>query len=194
MLLSVFLIFLGKPWHETKQALDLAITRVQSIVYKIHNRCINEPNKTYLPLDRTIKPNRKACPRLTLIIHDVQKARWGRHDDLQRARLTVKVGHSQRVEEISGTRIRLLGSMEQNQGDSWNQVHFQPNIINYNYVSGELIGWNIVAQWIRPWTLKQKILSSNPLEAVVPLGKEFYPHCQVPQRGLKTIGPLIIYL
>ena len=42
---------------------------------------------------------------------------------------------------------------------------------------------------------KQKILSSNPLgEAVVPLGKAFYPHCQVPQRGLKTIGPLIIYL
>ena len=49
-----------------------------------------------------------------------------------------------------------------------------------------------MAQQIRTWTPVQLVLCSNPLViAVVPLGKAVYLHCLVPQRGLKTIGPLV---
>ena len=48
-----------------------------------------------------------------------------------------------------------------------------------------------MAQWIRPWTLSREVPGSNLLAAaVVPLGKALYPHCLVPQKGLKAVGPL----
>ena len=53
----------------------------------------------------------------------------------------------------------------------------------------------VVAQWIRPWTLNRKVPSSNlPAAAVVPLGKALYPHCLVPWKGLKAIGPVVVCL
>ena len=53
----------------------------------------------------------------------------------------------------------------------------------------------VVAQWIRPRTLNREVPGSNLLAAaVVPLGKALYPHCLVPRKGLKAIGPLIAYL
>ena len=48
-----------------------------------------------------------------------------------------------------------------------------------------------MAQWIRPQILNGEVPGSNLLAAaVVPLGKALYPHCLVPQKGLKAIGPL----
>ena len=48
----------------------------------------------------------------------------------------------------------------------------------------------VVAQWIRPRTLNREVPGSNlQAVAVVPLGKALYPHCLVPRKGLKTIGP-----
>ena len=48
-----------------------------------------------------------------------------------------------------------------------------------------------MAQWIRPQTLNREVPGSNLLAvAVVPLGKELYPHCLVPRKGLKAVGPL----
>ena len=38
---------------------------------------------------------------------------------------------------------------------------------------------SVVVQWIRPLTLNSE----------VPLGKALYPHCLVPWKGLKTVGP-----
>ena len=53
----------------------------------------------------------------------------------------------------------------------------------------------VVAQQIRPQTLNCELSSSNMLAAaVVPLGKALYPHCLVPWRGLKAIGPLVACL
>ena len=50
-----------------------------------------------------------------------------------------------------------------------------------------------MAQWIRPQTLNCEVPSSNLLAAaVVPLGKALYPHCLVPQKGLKAVGPLVV--
>ena len=52
-----------------------------------------------------------------------------------------------------------------------------------------------MAQWIRPQTLNHEILGSNLLTAaVVPLDKALYPHCLVPQKGLKAIGSLVACL
>ena len=52
-----------------------------------------------------------------------------------------------------------------------------------------------MAQRIRPWTLNREVPSSNLLAAaVVPLGKALYPHCLVPQKGLKAIGPMVACL
>ena len=46
-----------------------------------------------------------------------------------------------------------------------------------------------MAQWIRPRTLNHEDSGLNLLAAaVVPLGKALYPHCLVPQKGLKAIG------
>ena len=48
-----------------------------------------------------------------------------------------------------------------------------------------------MAQWIRPRTLNREVPGSNLLaEAVVPLGKALYPHCIVPRKGLKAVGPM----
>ena len=47
-----------------------------------------------------------------------------------------------------------------------------------------------MAQWIRPQTLNREVPGSNLLAAaVVPLGKALYPHCLVPRKGLKAVGP-----
>ena len=49
-----------------------------------------------------------------------------------------------------------------------------------------------MAQWIRPWTLNREVPSSYLLAAaVVPLGKALYPHCLVPQKGLKAYKQLV---
>ena len=55
---------------------------------------------------------------------------------------------------------------------------------------------DVVAQWIiRPQTLNREVSGLNLLAAaLVPLGKALYPHCLVPQRGLKAIGPLVACL
>ena len=53
----------------------------------------------------------------------------------------------------------------------------------------------VVAQWIRPQTLNRGVPGSNlPAAAVVPLGKALYPHCLVPRKGLKAVGPLVACL
>ena len=53
----------------------------------------------------------------------------------------------------------------------------------------------VVAQWIRPQTLNREVPGSNLLAAaVVPLGKALYPHCLVPWKGLKAVGPLVACL
>ena len=47
---------------------------------------------------------------------------------------------------------------------------------------------------VEPYTLTKWVVGSNPLPiTVVPLGKALIPHCLVPQRGLKAIGPLADY-
>ena len=52
-----------------------------------------------------------------------------------------------------------------------------------------------MAQWIRPQTLDREVPGSNLLAAaVVPLGKTLYPHCLVPRKGLKAVGPLVTCL
>ena len=52
-----------------------------------------------------------------------------------------------------------------------------------------------MAQWIRPQTLSREVPDSN-LQAVtdVPLGKALYPHCLVPRKGLKAVGPQVACL
>ena len=53
----------------------------------------------------------------------------------------------------------------------------------------------VVAHWIRPQTLRREVPGSNLLAlAVVSLGKTLYPHCLVPRKGLKPIGPLVACL
>ena len=42
-------------------------------------------------------------------------------------------------------------------------------------------------------TSKREVPGSIPTVAVVPLGKVLYPHCLVPRRGLKAVGPLVAY-
>ena len=49
-----------------------------------------------------------------------------------------------------------------------------------------------MAQWIRPRTLNHEVPGLNLLAAaVVPLGKALYPHCLLPRKGLKAVGPLV---
>ena len=51
------------------------------------------------------------------------------------------------------------------------------------------------AQWIRRRALNPEVPGSNLLAAaVVPLGKALYPHCLVPRKGLKSVGPLVACL
>ena len=48
---------------------------------------------------------------------------------------------------------------------------------------------------MRPQLLNRDIPGLNlPAAAVVPLGKALYPHCLVPRKGLKSIGPLVACL
>ena len=50
----------------------------------------------------------------------------------------------------------------------------------------------VVAQWMRQQILNHEVPSLNLLAvAVVPLGKALYPHCLVPRKGLKVVGPLV---
>ena len=55
-----------------------------------------------------------------------------------------------------------------------------------------------MAQWMRPWTLNREVSESNLLAAaVMPLGKALYPHCLIPWKGLKAVGPpgcLLMYV
>ena len=47
-----------------------------------------------------------------------------------------------------------------------------------------------MVQWITKQILKREISSLNLLAAtIVPSGKALYPHCPVPRKGLKVIGP-----
>ena len=53
----------------------------------------------------------------------------------------------------------------------------------------------VVAQWIKSQTLNREVPGSNLLAAtVVLLSKALYPHCLVPQKGHKAIGPLVACL
>ena len=57
------------------------------------------------------------------------------------------------------------------------------------------IGGAVVAQWIILRTLNGEVPNSNRLAAaVVPLGKALYPHCLVPWKGFKAVGPLVACL
>ena len=48
--------------------------------------------------------------------------------------------------------------------------------------------------WLRSWTLQQEVAGSYPpVTAVVPFCKAHYPHCLVPLKGFKVIGPLVAY-
>ena len=48
----------------------------------------------------------------------------------------------------------------------------------------------VVAPWIRPQTLNREVPGLNLLAAaVVPLDKALYPHCLVPWKRLKAVGP-----
>ena len=50
-----------------------------------------------------------------------------------------------------------------------------------------------MAQWIRPQTFNWEVPGLNLLAAaVVSLGKALYPHCPVPWKGLKAIGPWLL--
>ena len=52
-----------------------------------------------------------------------------------------------------------------------------------------------MAKWIRPRTLNREVPGSNLLgAAAVLLGKALYPHCLVPRKGLKAVGPLVACL
>ena len=52
-----------------------------------------------------------------------------------------------------------------------------------------------MAQWIRPRTLNREVPGANlRAVAVVRLGKVLYPHCLVPRKGLKAVGPLVACL
>ena len=60
---------------------------------------------------------------------------------------------------------------------------------------GGVVAGAVVAQWIRPRTLNREVPSLNLLAAaVVPWGKALYPHCLVPRKGLRAVGPQIACL
>ena len=53
----------------------------------------------------------------------------------------------------------------------------------------------VVAQWIGPLTLNCEVPGSNLLAvAGVSVGKAPYPHCLVPRKGLKAVGPIVACL
>ena len=48
-----------------------------------------------------------------------------------------------------------------------------------------------MASWISPRTLNREDLGSNLLAAAVVRALALYPHCLVPRKGLKAVGPLV---
>ena len=47
-----------------------------------------------------------------------------------------------------------------------------------------------LAEWIEMWTFLQEVFCTNlPAATVESLGKALYPHCPVPQKGLKAVSP-----
>ena len=50
----------------------------------------------------------------------------------------------------------------------------------------------VVAKWIRPQTFIPGIPGPNPSPPVMSLGNALYPHCLVPWKGLKAIGPQVV--
>ena len=64
---------------------------------------------------------------------------------------------------------------------------------NFHLILPKLSIGAVVAEWIRRRTSIPEVPGSNPSPAVVPLGKALYPHCLVPRKGLKAVGPLVAY-
>ena len=59
-------------------------------------------------------------------------------------------------------------------------------------ISEGIVNEELLAQWIRPQTLNREVSGSNLLAAAVYsalIGKTLYPHCIVPRKGLKAVGP-----
>ena len=82
-----------------------------------------------------------------------------------------------------------------------NYCHFLMKLSLFNLFHSQYFKFHfffsltVVVQWIRPHTLNREVPVLNLLSAtVVPLGKALYPHCLVPQKGLKAIGPLVACL
>ena len=51
----------------------------------------------------------------------------------------------------------------------------------------------VAAQWLRPQTLNREVPGSILLVvAVLQLSKAHYPHCLVPRRGIKAVGPWLL--
>ena len=84
-------------------------------------------------------------------------------------------------------------------------IYYHSNVYKTTSIMERMLAWclhglgrawgAVVAQWIRPRTLNHEVPGSNLLAAaVVPLGKALYPHCLVPQKGLKAGGPLVACL
>ena len=77
-------------------------------------------------------------------------------------------------------------------------IQVKTEIIVYNFMIIYLVSLKIrgavVAQWIRPWTLNGEVPLNLLATAVVPLGKVRCPHCLVPRKGLKAVGPLVACL
>ena len=77
---------------------------------------------------------------------------------------------------------------------SWNRDLIHKELCHAHRVEkAELfIRGAVVAQWIRPQTLNREVPGSNLQAAAdVLLGNALHPHCLVPQKGLKAIGPLV---
>ena len=63
------------------------------------------------------------------------------------------------------------------------------------------VGGAITAEWVRLWlrTLKREVPIFCPqrvpvdIKILAPFVKAPYPHCPVPQRGLRSIDPLVAY-
>ena len=93
----------------------------------------------------------------------------------------------------------LLLGLDLNQGPPvWKSVILSTRPQQHNRsCCGSVDRGAVMAQWIRPRTLNREVPSSNLLAAavcIVPSGKALYPHCPVPRKGLKVIGPLVACL
>ena len=80
---------------------------------------------------------------------------------------------------VSDTDILCVLSVHSN----WDNTIDLDAICNISFVLRVAKGLGVVvAQWINPGL---NLLAA----AVVPLGKALYPHCLVPRKGLKSLGP-----